>query len=229
MIDIHTHLLPEVDDGSSSIDASLEMARNLVEEGVSIAVLSPHYRGRYTLEKSVLEQKFNDFSNLLEKENIPLKVFLGQEIYITSDYKKKIREGETLGINQGKYVLCEFSFDKDGDVADIVYEIKTMGYKPIVAHLERYSYADLDTAFEIKECGGYIQLNAGSIVSPANKKQKKLIKALFKEKLVDFVASDVHEFREPLMKKAYVYVQKKFGKEIADKVFIENAKEIIEG
>jgi protein-tyrosine phosphatase len=229
MIDIHTHLLFGVDDGSCSLETSVEMAKALKAEGISHAIITPHYRGTFIASKQELADKFLLFKTELEKQGVALDLSLGQELYITKEYKSQIKEGVAIPINDKKFILCEFDYQKDIDVADIVYEIKTMGYKPIVAHLERYSYADIELAYEIKECGGYIQINAGSIVSPVSGKQKKLIKKLFKEDLVDFVASDFHEFREPSMKKAYEYVEKKFGKETVQKVFIENAKQIIEG
>lgn len=229
MIDIHTHILHEVDDGSSSLSSSVEMAKNLRLEDVDCVILTPHLRGGYVASEDELVCKFNLLKQELEKEEIDLDLYLGQEIYVTKDYKAQIKEGRALSLNKSKYILCEFDFKKECDISDIVYEIKTMGYKPIVAHFERYTYADLDMALDIKECGGYIQLNAGSIVSPVDGKQKKLIKNLFKEDLVDFVASDVHEFRAPCMQRAYSLVEKKFGEQTAKKVFIENAKKIIEG
>ena len=229
MIDVHTHILHEVDDGSSSLTSSVEMARALCLEGVTTAILTPHYRGSFNLKRDQLQSQFNCLKQELIKEQVPLDIYLGQEIYITKEYKANIKDGSVITLNDTKFVLCEFDFKKESEISDIVYELKTMGYKPIVAHLERYSYADLDMAFDIKECGGYIQVNAGSIANPASGKQKKLIKNLFKEDLVDFVASDVHEFRAPCMQKAYNYVEKKFGTERAKKVFIDNAKEILEG
>lgn len=229
MIDIHTHLLFGVDDGSGSLETSIEMAKALKVEGVNHAILTPHYRGNFTACKQELTDKFCLFKAELEKQGVMLDLSLGQEFYITKDYKSQIKEGAAIPINDKKFLLCEFDYQTDNDIADIVYELKTMGFKPIVAHLERYSYADIDLAYDIKSCGGYIQVNAGSIVSPVSGSQKKLIKKLFKEDLVDFVASDLHEFREPCMKRAYELVEKKFGKETAQKVFIENAKQIIEG
>jgi len=229
MIDIHTHLLHGVDDGSYSIETSVEMAKKLQTEGVTDAIVTPHFRGGYTANREILQVQLNALKSELKKQGVPLNLYLGQEFYVTKDYKSQIREGVAIPLNDKKYILCEFDYQKDNDIADIVYEIKAMGYKPIVAHLERYSYADLDLAFDIKSCGGYIQINADSVLDPIDGKQKKLIKKLFKEDLVDFVASDFHEFREPLMQKAYQYVEKKFGGERAKKVFIENAKEIIEG
>lgn len=229
MIDIHAHIIHQVDDGSSSLLSSLEMAKNLRLEGVTSAILTPHLRGSFNAKKEQILSQFHILKEQLEKENIDINVYLGQEAYITKEYKTLIKDGTIIPLNQTKFILCEFDFKKESEISDIVYEIKTMGYKPIVAHLERYSYADLDMAFDIKECGGYIQVNASSIVNPVDGKQKKLIKNLFKEDLVDFVASDAHEFRALCMQKAYAYVEKKFGTERAQRVFIENAKEIIKG
>ena len=128
-----------------------------------------------------------------------------------------------------KYVLIEFSVSEQEDVSEAVYEIARMGYSPIIAHVERYPYLTVSDIFEIKDLGGLIQVNADSIVGKYKRLFKKRIKELFKNDLVDFVASDVHFGRNNCMQKAREYVGKKYGEEIMNKVFIENAKKILKG
>ena len=122
-----------------------------------------------------------------------------------------------------------FDFDYECDIVNVAYELALQGYKPIVAHLERYGYVDQRTAYEIRQVGGYIQINADSIVKPKSFRKKRFIKWLFKENLVDFVASDAHYNRKYLMKKAYKKVNRRFGKDTAQAVFCTNAKEILQG
>ena len=111
----------------------------------------------------------------------------------------------------------------------MVYELKRKGFISIVAHIERYVSADLEVALEVKNLGGYIQVNAESIVGETKRFYKKFIKKLFKNGLVDFVSSDIHYDRMNYMSQARRYVEKKFGKQTAEDVFINNAKMIIEG
>ena len=104
-----------------------------------------------------------------------------------------------------------------------------MGYVPVIAHFERSTYADVSVAEEVKALGGYIQINADSFFGKGKKAYYKKIKSLFKDGLVDFVASDVHAFRENYFNKAYNFVLKKFGESTANAVFNENALKIING
>ena len=228
MVDVHTHILPFVDDGSFDQNASLSMLKQCENQGITDVILTPHYRRNYNKTPSELKEEFIKFRDLV-KDQIPINLYLGQEFYIDNNYKSNIKEGNVLTINDTKYLLIEFEYIRGVEMAEIVYEVKRLGYIPIVAHYERYFNSDLEQAFEIKNVGGLIQVNADSLVGESRKYYKKLLKQLFKNDLVDFVASDVHHNRENFMLKAKRFVEMKYGKEMANKVFIENAKKLIEG
>ena len=227
MIDIHTHILPFVDDGSFDKNLSLDMLQECVNQGVTDVFLTPHYRKLYKLPTNVLRSEFEKFNSVVTSYNIPINLYLGQEIYIDDNYKQAFASKKILTMNDSKFVLIEFGFDSEEDMADVVYEIKMFGYTPIVAHYERYSNSDIETAFEIKALGGFIQINADSLVGKSKRRYLKLIKRLFNENLVDFVASDVHHDRENHLLLAKQFVQKKFGEETANRVFTLNAKKLL--
>ena len=229
MIDIHTHILPSVDDGSKEVEKSLEMLKNSVEQGITKIILTPHYRRHFNKTATYLKSAYESFCKTVKEAGIDVELYLGQEIYYNSDIKKDLSSGKLLTMNDTKYLLVEFSSTEESEVADAVYELKNAGYIPIVAHVERYEYLDIDDIFEIVNLGGYIQVNAESFAGDKKKSYKKIVKKLFKENLVDFVASDIHENRTNCMQKAKLFVEKKYGVEIANKVFIENANKIIEG
>lgn len=229
MIDIHSHFLPFVDDGSDSIESSITVLKQACDQGVTDIILTPHYRGEYKEDGQSLLQKFNDFKQSVRDNNLNVNLYLGREIHITKDYKKEIEQCAFSTLNGSKYILIEFDFCDEQDIVNVVYELKMQGYIPIVAHLERYSYVDLSTAYQIKQTGGLIQINDESIIQPEWWEQKKLIKQLFKENMVDFVCSDMHVNRQYLMAKAYKKVVKRHGKETADAVFCDNALDIIKG
>ena len=159
---------------------------------------------------------------------IAVDLYLGQEIYY-KDAKSLLREQKVLTINGTNFVLLEFDFEKPVDMSEVVYELNCSGYIPIVSHVERYFYADVDQVREIKSAGGLIQVNADSLVGRTRRYFSKFIKKLLKEKLVDFIASDVHYDRGNLMMKAYSFVSKKYGKDTADSIFKHNAEKILEG
>ncbi len=229
MIDIHTHILPEVDDGSPSLDYSISMINECVKQGTTDIVLTPHYRKEYKVKADALKEKFIIFKDCIESKGLAVNLYLGQEIFIEKDYKTLFKDKEFLAINGGKHVLIEFDYDIKRDVTEVVYDVSRMGYKPIIAHIERYINYDISLATEVKELGGLIQVNAESLVGKQKRLFGKKVKKLLKNDLVDFIASDYHFNRENYLEKAQAYVKKKFGEERAQKIFIENAKEIIEG
>ncbi len=229
MVDIHAHILPFLDDGSASIELSLEMLKKEVSLGVTDVILTPHYRFEYKYPRAQTQKVFTELVDETKKLGLKINLYLGQEIYIDRNYKAFFDSDERITLNDTKYVLIEFGNDKSQEVLDVVYELVRIGYKPIIAHLERYSFAELELAYQVKEYGGLIQVNASSILSFMLNKEVKLVKQLFKHGLVDFVASDCHSFRENLMAKSYNRVLKNYGKAVAEKVFTENAQQIIRG
>ena len=229
MIDIHAHILPLVDDGSRSIERSVSLLKDCLEQGITDIILTPHHRQPYLESVEKTKESFEAFKVAVQKENLPINLYLGQEIFVTPDLKQKLRENKVLTMADSKYLLVEFDFSFGMDVAETVHELKTMGYIPIVAHLERYPYVSLFDAHEIKECGGLIQVNCESIAGKAKRQYFKTVKKLFKNNLVDLVASDYHDGRENCMKEAGKFVKKKFGEQVYNRVFIDNAKAIIKG
>lgn len=227
MIDIHTHVLPCVDDGSQSEEKSLEMLKELYKNGVRQVFLTPHYRFHYKKSPQAVKTAFEKFRDMAERQ-VPIKLFLGQEVYVEDDVKELYKSGEVLTMNGTKYLLCEFSYTYPCDVSETVYELCCMGVIPIIAHVERYSYLTIDDIYEIKNEGGLIQVNADALLTK-DKKIRKLIKKLFAENLVDFVASDVHEDRAVCMSEAYAFIKKKFGEDVAEDVFFRNAERLIKG
>ena len=203
MIDIHSHLLPGVDDGSPSIKESLIMLNEAVSQGVTDIICTPHFREGFTCLPQRLQEVFSEFKAEVEKLNIPVNLYLGQEIYAVDNVKKIIEENRVLTLNQTKFVLIEFSAGTKTDVVETVYELRNAGYIPVVAHVERYKYLSLDDIYELKNEGGYIQVNADSLVKEGKRANYKTVKKLFREGCVDFVASDIHYGRTFCMKEAY--------------------------
>ncbi len=226
MIDIHSHILPLVDDGSKSLDDSLTMLKNLKKIGVKDVVLTPHNRGIYLCSKGQLKKEFEKFKKA--SASIGINLYLGQEIYYNDSTLEKLKSGELLTINNSKHVLLEFGADNVSEIVEFTYLVKKAGFIPIIAHPERYNSLDSFDIEEIKSVGGLIQINASSIIN-GSFSTRRMVKKLLKLKLVDFIASDIHFNRKLVLDKAKKYVSKKFGKEMADVLFELNAKEILKG
>ena len=186
MIEMHCHILPMVDDGAKDFDVSLELIKKEIEEDNKIIVLTPHQNKNY-LDKELLE---NRFIELKEKaKDLDCKLYLGSELYYYERFIEDLDNGKIQTMNNSKYVLIEFSTTLETAIADILYDMTIKGYKPIIAHIERYDYLTFD---DYKEIAKYalIQVNADAFKNKANKKN---LKFLLKNKLVTFIASDCHD------------------------------------
>lgn len=186
MIEMHCHILPMVDDGAKDFDVSLELIRKEIEEDNKIIVLTPHQNKNY-LDKELLE---NRFIELKEKaKDLDCMLYLGSELYYYERFIEDLDNGKIQTMNNSKYVLIEFSTTLETAIADILYDMTIKGYKPIIAHIERYDYLTFD---DYKEIAKYalIQINADAFKNKANKKN---LKFLLKNKLVTFIASDCHD------------------------------------
>lgn len=235
MIDIHTHIIPNVDDGSKSLEASIKLLEQEIEYGVTDIICTPHYR-RHMFETDVDTVNLS-FFNLLEEVNkkaLNVNLFLGQEIYCRNieGFEKTLNyldEKRVLTFGNSKYILLEFSYTRDIDISEVIYMAKKRGYFPIVAHIERYEYIDsIDKVEEIIGAGAMIQVNASSVIGKDGGKRKKFVNKLIASNLIDFVASDIHESRKNYLKAAFEYVNKKHSKEIANKIFNNNAKQLLD-
>ncbi len=229
MIDIHTHILPMVDDGSKSTERSLEMLKEEVSQGVKAVILTPHYRGRFASTPESLKVAFDEFCGKVAEEKIPIELYLGREVCISSGVKACIKEDRALCLANSNYILIEFDFFNKVEASVIAHELKHAGLLPIIAHAERYAYLTLNDVYEIKRAGGLIQVNAESILGELGRGVKKFVKKMFEAELVDFVASDVHAVRNNRLLEARTHVERKYGLDVAERVFNLNAKKILEG
>ena len=207
MVDIHTHIIPGVDDGSPNLETSIKMIKHEISIGVDSIICTPHHiYHRY--EKSVEEIKSNFLllKEAVEKENLPIKLYLGQEICYShrEDIIKMLQEGKLLTLNNTNRVLLEFHFTREPeDLLDIIYNFSIHGYEVIIAHVERYEWMTLDKVIALKGEGALIQINSNSYLGLTTWKEKRFTKLLLKKGLVNYVASDTHSFRPSSLDKSY--------------------------
>ncbi len=229
MIDVHSHYLPLVDDGSPSAELSIKKLKEAEALGVTAVILTPHYRKNYRAGKKELLPAFEDFSALCEKEGLGVSLYLGQEVYYEKGAFDDIENAPYATLCGGKNLLVELPFGVEIAAYDVALTIINQGYIPVFAHVERYPYLTPRYLAEIKELGALVQVNAGSIVGFGRKVYGKTVKKLIKQDLVDLVASDCHFNRENDMGGAYELIKKKCGEEYAARLFYENPKRIIDG
>ena len=228
MIDVHSHILQEIDDGCASIDRSIVLIKDELLNGVDKIFLTPHYNNGKefnTIDK--ITEKYQKLLEKLKEENINVSLYLGQEYFVDDDFYKLLKEGNLVTLNKTKYVLVEFPYFDETDILDHIYKIISFGYIPIIAHIERYAYLDWNLLIELKMAGALMQVNASCIIGEYGNKMKKLALSAIKDGLVNFIASDIHDSRRNYMRKAYDKVAKKLGVDFAEKVFNKNAQNLI--
>lgn len=228
MIDIHSHVIPFLDDGSKTLDASLKMLEEEKRQSVTDVICTPHFRaGVY--EQSVPETERCFRMLVSAADGIGINLYLGQEIAVTKSVAKSLNEGVRLTLAGSKYALLEFDYNNYVDISEIVYDMRIMGYSAVIAHIERYSYLKISDVEEIIDTGGYVQINAESLfLNGRARRYKKICLDLLKRNLVDFVASDIHIGRINKMADAYSLINKKFGREQATQIFEKNPRAILE-
>lgn len=228
MVDIHSHILPFVDDGSDSLEASLELIKDEISNGVDKILLTPHYKsGHYEKSIDELKSQFDNFQNKVKESGLKVDLKLGQEVYVDKSFYDMLKAGEFITIGDRKCILIEFNYFEETDIQYHIYNICQLGYTPIIAHVERYSYLNWDVLLDLKMLGAYIQVNASCVNGEFGRKIQKTTLRAIKKGLIDFVASDLHDKRLSNMLKAYKKVRRVCGAEIADMVFTKNAENLL--
>ena len=235
MIDLHSHLLPDIDDGSASMRASLRMARDAVAEGIEAMLMTPHHmNGRYRNNKADVVALTADFQAMLDQEGVPLQVFPSQEVRINGELIEALAADEILFADEGnQYLLLEFP---DDDVptysADMIFNLMQRGIRVQIAHPERNTklMAQPEILYQLVERGAIAQVTASSYVGAFGKKVQKFAEAIVSHNLGHVFVSDVHDLpnRTYNMQAAFEKLRKKQGAEVSD-LFALNAEAIIDG
>ena len=233
MIDIHCHIVPNIDDGAKNLEDALEMAHIAYAEGIRKIVNTSHYHPSFEYTKGKeLFKRIKEFNETLKSNNIDIEVFVGNELYYSEDIIDIIEKKEFYTLNNSKYLLIEFPpirFPKN--LVDIIYEIKIRGYIPILAHVERYKEVqeNINLIYECINEGALIQVNSSSIMGKNRKEAEKTSKILLDNNMVHFIATDAHssEKRRPIIDETYNYVADKYGEELAEILFVENPSKVI--
>lgn len=197
MIDIHSHILPGIDDGARTLDESVELVRELASYGVTTVVATPHFVDEtiYTSPKNANSKLVTKLRRCLKEEGINVKVVLGNEIYINPMIVELIKAGEVSKMGRSKYLLVELPMTGDfPNYEDIFLDLMQNGFKVVLAHPERYESfkKDFSLVRDLYDMGVLLQCNLGSISGKYGKNAKKLVTRLIKERMVFAFGSDIH-------------------------------------
>lgn len=192
-VDMHSHVLPGIDDGAQNPQESIYLVRKMMELGIKKIIATPHIMADYYKNTP---ETINGALELLKaelvKENMDIPVEAAAEHYFDETFETRVNEGRlmTMGDN---YVLFELSFvGQPPNVLAVIQRMIELGYRPILAHPERYSYIDVEQLRGLREWGCSLQLNTISLTGYYGKETKRTAEYLVDNELVDFMSSDMH-------------------------------------
>ena len=196
MIDFHTHILPNIDDGARNIEETLYLIQEAQKVGFEAIIATSHYmEGYYETDVSGREIWINAIYQKLKKENFDIKLYLGNEIYLSDNIISLLEEGQASTINDTSYVLFEMPLNIEPlNLYNVVYEMIQSKLVPILAHPERYTFVqqDPELIYDLIQKGVLMQSNYASILGYYGLKAQIIVKKLLENNMVHFLGSDVH-------------------------------------
>lgn len=238
MIDIHTHILPGVDDGAQSVEQALRLIRSAVRGGTREIILTPHCApsyGFFNYDIEKLDLQFQKLCSLVcEREQIPVRLHPGMEVLYEGRREMLRHAKEYFPLCGGRCLLTEYYFDTDAySFIEGIETARECGYIPIVAHPERYECIQETPALiaEARSRGALFQINKGSLAGRHGERAKAAGEWILSMDEADFIASDAHhpKRRGSSLAGVFRYVYERYGEKRARKIFEENPRRIMRG
>ena len=197
--DVHSHLIPNIDDGSPDIQTSLLLIRGMMEFGYKKIITTPHIMwDMYRNDSQVILKGLEQLRSAVKTEGLDIEINAAAEYFLDDHVEGLIKNNEPLLTISGNMVLVEFSMAHPSmSLKDILFEMQMQGYQPVIAHPERYSFAANDKKFydELKTIGCLFQLNLLALGNYYGKAVHDLAQYLIKKEYYDMVGTDLHHFR----------------------------------
>jgi protein-tyrosine phosphatase len=234
MIDLHTHLLPGIDDGSKSLEQSLQMAKIAVEDGITIMACTPHiYPGLYMNDAAGITDARDKLQNHLDDSGIKLRLIVGADAHLVPELLSGLQTGRVPTLNQSRYFLLEPSHHIAVPNFDsAVFEIMVAGYIPVITHPERLTWIEdhYSTFVDLAKRGAWLQITAGAMLGKFGRRAKYWSEKLLADGLVHIIASDAHNTgrRSPQMAEAHELAVKLVGKQEASRMVLGRPKAILD-
>jgi protein-tyrosine phosphatase len=232
-VDIHSHIIPGIDDGAHGARTAKEMLILAAEGGTNHIVATPHYiSGEINNTPAIIEEGCGSLSQIVSESFLNLDIYPGSEVFISPDIPDLYDKGLITCINKSRYILVEFpQLQVPQYTNEVLYQLQLRGLVPIIAHPERYEAVRRSPGL-IREMAGrgiLTQINSVSLTGLYGTDIKKTAKKLIDNGIAHFVASDAHSCgeRNPDMGKAYDYVTRKWGSDAADRLFRRNGLAVI--
>jgi len=228
MIDMHSHIIPMVDDGSRSIDITKKMLESAVKVGFSTIFATPHYFDNNSVNRQEMLGHFKKVKSLAN--SLGIELLLGNEVYIQPDLPALVKDNTVSRMNESRYLLMEIPRNNDINYfEDVIFELSTMNIVPILAHPERYRIVreDPEILYDFADKGVLFQLNSGSLLGDYGDSVKKLATKLLKQNVYQFMGSDAHHYdRYKVYKEATEIVMKTVGNDVVKLLTDINPKKV---
>ena len=234
MIDLHSHILPGVDDGAHDLAASLAMARMAVADGVKVMACTPHFMpGMYDNESTDIRQRVASLQKSLLEANINLSLVVGSDAHIRPDFLTRLRDGKILRLNDSRYVLFEPPHNVvPKRLEDLLFNIIVAGYVPVLTHPERLKW--IEQQFPLMEslvkAGVWMQITAGSLTGRFGPRPKFWADRMLANGMVRILASDAHNItsRPPIMSEAFSIAEAELGLDEARNLVLVRPADILD-
>ena len=226
MIDLHSHLLPAVDDGSPNEEQSLAMARMAVADGITVQACTPHILpGVYNNVGPDIRARVAHLQFRLHETGVPLRLVAGADVHMTPNLVAKLRSGEALTLNDTRYLLLEPPHHVlPPRTEDVFFDLTAAGFVPILTHPERMSWIGhrYELIKRLVEAGVWMQLTAGALTGHFAKKAQYWSERMLDEGLVHIVATDAHDTsrRPPRLSAAFEVLSARVGESEAKQLVL---------
>ena len=198
-IDMHSHILPGIDDGAPTVKESVMMVKRLQALGFKKLIATPHIMADYYRNTpDTINKALDLLREELRIQEIDIPIEAAAEYYLDETFENKINAGNLMTMG-GDYILFELSYiNYPNNIKDIVKKLNDKGLKPILAHPERYPYlyGSIENFYKIREFGCYFQLNTISLSGYYGKQTQKVAEELVDHMMIDFIGSDMHHLRQ---------------------------------
>lgn len=234
MIDLHSHLLPGIDDGARDLETSLEMARMAVADGTTVMACTPHiYPGLYMNDAQGIAADVAKLQRALEVHHIPLKLVVGADAHLVPELLDGLCSGRVPTLHGSRYFLLEPSHHvAPPQFEESVFQITAAGFTPVITHPERLVWIEqhYDKFVSLAQRGVWLQITAGALMGRFGKRAKYWSEKLLDDGYVHLMASDAHttSMRNPRMSDAVARLESFVGAEEASRLVRERPQAILD-
>ncbi len=251
MFDIHSHIIYHIDDGSHELEESLELIRQDVEQGAHAIIATPHYYVQYPTDPARIRAKLATIEEALgigeqsvaqptpgaseaNASALDVHLYAGNEVLWFDSMTERLQSGEILTLADSHYTLIEFYPEESYQtILRAIRNVRNAGYRPIIAHAERFKAIQEHGLAEVRDLGAYVQLSTEPLshkgLSGLLDRETKFIRKALRNQEADFLGTDMHRIdrRPPVLRDAIDWIQKNLDADYADAVLQRNAQAIV--